>query len=113
MDCQHHLVQEEAFMKPIIPGLTPEGFAHWMTTWILAYPDQEAKRLEKVVVSMPIDADGEPVDGKPERLPKVCSSHISFRRIAHKIDSKSHATSFQVENIPNPDETLTTPYPTS
>jgi hypothetical protein len=45
-----------------------------MTTWILAYPDQEAKRLEKIVVSMPINAD-EPVDGKPERLPKVCSSH--------------------------------------
>lgn len=100
-------------MKPIIPGLTPEGFAHWMTTWILAYPDQEAKRLEKVVVSMPIDADGETVDGKPERLPKVCSSHISFRRITHKIDSKSHATSFQVEKIPYPDETLPKPYPTS
>ncbi len=73
LDCQHHLVQEETYNPPVIPGLTPIGFAHWMTTWILAYPDQEASRLEKVVVSLPIDADGQTVDGKPERLPKVCA----------------------------------------
>ena len=112
LDCQHHLVQEESFKKPIIPGLTAEGFAHWMITWILAYPDQEAKRLENVVVSMPIDADGETVDGKPERLPKVCSRHRSCKRIAHKINSKSHVTSFQTKKILSPKETLTTPYPT-
>lgn len=113
LDCEHHLVQEESYKKPIIPGLTPEGFAQWMTIWILAYPDQEAKRLEKVVVSMPIDADGETVDRKPERLPKVCSRRSSCRRIVHNINSKSHATSFQAEKIPSPKETLTTLYPAS
>lgn len=113
LDCQHHLVQEESFMKPIIPGLTPEGFAHWMTTWILAYPDQEARRLGNIVVSMPIDADGETVDGRPERLPKVCTRHSSCRGIVHKINSKSHATSFQVEKIWSPKGTLIEPYPTS
>jgi hypothetical protein len=41
-----------------------------MTIHILAYPDEESKRLEKVVLAMPIDADGEMVDGRPERLPK-------------------------------------------
>jgi hypothetical protein len=46
-----------------------------MTKWILAYPEQEAVRLEKVVCSLPIDADGQIVDGKPERLPKVCSNY--------------------------------------
>ena len=65
------MVQEENYKAPFIPGLTAVGFAHWMTKWIIAYPDQEASRLAKVVISMPIDADGPPVDGKPERLPKV------------------------------------------
>jgi hypothetical protein len=113
LECQHHLIQEEPFTKPMIPALTPEGFAHWMTTWILAYPDQEAKRLEKVVVSTPIDADGETVDGKPERLPKVCSRHSRFRRITNKVHSKSHAISFQVENIPSPKRQFAMPSPSS
>ena len=41
-----------------------------MTLFILAYPEEEWRRLENVVMSMPIDADGDLVDGKPERLPK-------------------------------------------
>lgn len=83
LSCQHHLIQESFDKSPEIPGLTPVGFAQWMTTWILAYPDQEARRLEKVMVSMPIDADGEIVDGKPERLPKVHSDYSCYRMIAH------------------------------
>jgi hypothetical protein len=71
LNCQHHLIQEEDFGAPTIPGLTPNGFAHWITTWILAYPDQEVARLEKVMCKLPIDADGAAGDGKPERLPKV------------------------------------------
>jgi hypothetical protein len=75
LDCPHHLVQEGPSKAPTVPGLTPVGFANWMTTWILAYPDHEAARLHKVVVNMPIDADST-VDGKPERLPKQISRHL-------------------------------------
>ncbi|CZS88046.1 hypothetical protein WAI453_000442 [Rhynchosporium graminicola] len=74
--CEHHLVQEDSHSSPTIPALTPVGFAHWMTINILAYPEEESKRLAKVVVSMPIDADGDLVDGKPERLPKQISRHL-------------------------------------
>ena len=63
-------------MIPTVPALTPVGFAHWMTIYILAYPEEESKRLEKVVLALPIDADGETVDGKPERLPKQISRHL-------------------------------------
>lgn len=79
--CQHHLIQESPDKPPKIPGLTPIGFAHWMTIWILAYPDQEASRLNKVVLSMPINADGEMVDGKPERLPKVRTDYSYWNQI--------------------------------
>jgi hypothetical protein len=110
LSCQHHLIQESSDKRPMIPGLTPAGFAHWMTTWILAYPDQEASRLEKVVVSMPIDADGETVDGKPERLPKVCLGSIYCKTIAHTIASKSHAIFYQVKRILKPERHLMRPY---
>ena len=63
-------------MAPTVPSLTPVGFAQWMTIQILAYPEEESKRLEKVVLAMPIDADGEMIDGKPERLPKQISRHL-------------------------------------
>ncbi|KAK2625822.1 hypothetical protein QTJ16_005134 [Diplocarpon rosae] len=76
LGCQHHLIQEDSHSAPIVPSLTPVGFAHWMTINILAYPEEEYKRLEKVVIAMPIDADGDLVDGKPERLPKQISRHL-------------------------------------
>ncbi|TVY73342.1 hypothetical protein LSUE1_G008512, partial [Lachnellula suecica] len=76
LGCQHFLVQEDPREKPIVPALTPLGFAHWMTINILAYPEEESRRLEKVVLALPIDADGEMVDGKPERLPKQISRHL-------------------------------------
>jgi hypothetical protein len=84
-----------------------------MTTWILAYPDQEASRLEKVVLSMPIDADGETVDGKPERLPKVRTDHRFCRKNSHAIDSKSHAIFYQVGKILRRKELLEMPSRTS
>lgn len=56
-----------------------------MTTYILAYPDAEGKRLEKVVLAVPIDADGVNLDGKPERLPKQISRYL----LPQKEDRKS------------------------
>ena len=76
LGCEHHLVQENLTTAPLVPALTPSGFAHWMSLHILAYPELEAKRLEKAVLAMPINADGEMVDGKPERLPKQISRHL-------------------------------------
>lgn len=85
LGCEHHLIQEDSRSPPVIPALTPVGFAQWMTIQILAYPDQESKRLDKVVLAMPIDADGELIDGKPERLPKQISRYL----LPEKTDSKS------------------------
>lgn len=71
LNCQHYLVQKKDRGRAIMPALTPVGFAQWLTVWIEAYPEEEAIRLQKVVCDLPIDADGNTVDGKPERLPKV------------------------------------------
>ncbi|KAH8587187.1 hypothetical protein B0O99DRAFT_698601, partial [Bisporella sp. PMI_857] len=72
LDCQYYLVPEGGEWAP---ALTPVGFARWMSLHIMAYPDQEAKRLEKAVLDLPIDADGL-TEGKVERLPKQISRHL-------------------------------------
>lgn len=56
-----------------------------MTIHILAYPEEESKRLDKVVLAMPIDADGDLIDGKPERLPKQISRYL----LPERFDPKS------------------------
>jgi hypothetical protein len=70
------LVQEPSGGPPVIPALTPVGFARWITIHILAYPEEESERLQKVVLARPVNADGEVVDGKPERLPKQLSRYL-------------------------------------
>jgi hypothetical protein len=73
---EHFLTQENHNSPPIIPSLTPHGFAQWMTLNIMAYPHEEWTRLESVVRVMPINADAPLIDGKPERLPKQISRHL-------------------------------------
>jgi hypothetical protein len=75
LGCEYHLIQKDPKCRPNVPALTPAGFAKWITTNILAYPDAEAKRLNKVVSELPINADS-PADGIPERLPKQVSRHL-------------------------------------
>ncbi|KAH6667153.1 hypothetical protein B0J14DRAFT_183390 [Halenospora varia] len=77
LGCEYHLVQDEDLNKaPTIPALTPFGFSRWMTLFVLAYPSEESQRLDKVVLMMPIDADGVLIERKPERLPKQLSRHL-------------------------------------
>ena len=52
---QHHLVQAGLDARPEIPGMTPFGFASWMTLLIKAHPDHEHERLGKVLKVMAIN----------------------------------------------------------
>ncbi|KUI57702.1 hypothetical protein VP1G_05032 [Cytospora mali] len=85
--CQYFLVPTDVGSRPTVPGLTPTGFAHWLVTMIQAYPDEEAKRLDKIVSDLPIEADSF-LDGKPERLPKQISRYLlpeKSLRSSHKL----------------------------
>lgn len=75
MGCQYFLVKADDRSRPSVPSLTPAGFVHWLITMIQAYPDEEAKRLDRVVSALPIEADSL-LDGKPERLPKQISRYL-------------------------------------
>lgn len=75
MGCQYFLVKADDRSRPSVPSLTPAGFVHWLVTMIQANPDEEAKRLDRVVSALPIEADSL-LDGKPERLPKQISRYL-------------------------------------
>jgi hypothetical protein len=70
------LIQEDATGPPVIPALTPIGFAHWETIQILSYPGEEWQRLSQVVHDTSILADGSIVEGKHESLPRQLSRHL-------------------------------------
>ncbi|KAI0137278.1 hypothetical protein BJ170DRAFT_590215 [Xylariales sp. AK1849] len=70
LECQHYLVQRDSRTRPRVPALTPIGFAQLFTTCILAYPDEEFRRLEKIVAEIPLVADAVTQDGHPEWLPR-------------------------------------------
>ncbi|CAN8103780.1 unnamed protein product [Discula destructiva] len=89
LGCQYFLVQADDRSRHTVPALTPEGFMQWLVTMIQAYPDEEAKRLDKVVSALPIEADSL-LDGKPERLPKQISRYLlpkePVRRMKRLVD---------------------------
>ncbi|KAJ4423449.1 hypothetical protein N0V82_001922 [Gnomoniopsis sp. IMI 355080] len=89
LGCQYFLVQADDRSRHSVPALTPQGFMQWLVTMIQAYPDEEAKRLDKVVSALPIEADSL-LDGKPERLPKQISRYLlppeSIRKTKRLVD---------------------------
>ncbi|KAK7755894.1 hypothetical protein SLS62_002181 [Diatrype stigma] len=46
--------------RPQIPGLTPAGFCRYFTTCLLAYPDEEFRRLEKIVADVSSPSSSRP-----------------------------------------------------
>lgn len=75
LGCQYFLAPADHRSRPAVPSLTPDGFKHWLITMIQAYPDEEVRRLDKVVSALPIEADSL-LDGKAERLPKQISRYL-------------------------------------
>ncbi|KAI1781164.1 hypothetical protein F4818DRAFT_31263 [Hypoxylon cercidicola] len=71
LDCQYHLIQLDFYSRPRVPALTPVGFSQFLTTCILAHPDEEFRRLDKIVTDVQIFVvDPAAADGPPEKLPR-------------------------------------------
>ncbi|KAK4190239.1 hypothetical protein QBC35DRAFT_491112 [Podospora australis] len=75
LNCEYYLVPSKPRDRPTEPGLTLDGWSKWMTIFLQSYPSEEAKRFEKVVVDLPINAESL-LDGKLERLPRQISRHL-------------------------------------
>ncbi|KAI0378312.1 hypothetical protein F5Y04DRAFT_291109 [Hypomontagnella monticulosa] len=71
LECQYHLVPLNSHSRPRVPALTPVGFVQYITTCILAHPDEEFRRLDKIVTDVQLVADTSvAADGHPEKLPR-------------------------------------------
>ncbi|KAK5944608.1 hypothetical protein PMZ80_003891 [Knufia obscura] len=69
---QHHLIQPALDARPDIPGLTPFGFASWMTMLIKAHPDHEHERLAKALKVMAVSHPQE----RGQRFPAAISRRL-------------------------------------
>ncbi|KAM0325331.1 hypothetical protein ACHAQA_007316 [Verticillium albo-atrum] len=69
LDCPYCLAQFAPKSRPSIPGLTPTGFVKWITTCMLAYPAQEARRLTLLLSDLP-SLTVTSSEGNQEQLPR-------------------------------------------
>jgi hypothetical protein len=101
LGCQYFLAPAVSRSRPSVPGLTPAGFKHWLVSFVQAYPDEEAKRLDKVVSALPIEADSL-LDGKRERLPKQISRYLlpekPVRRVQKIVDEAMRNFTHNINN---------------
>lgn len=69
---EHHLIQRpgKVHERPDMPGLTPDGFATWMTLLIRAHPNEEFERLTTTVREMPINNPDDKTERYPKSLPR-------------------------------------------
>ncbi|PHH82817.1 hypothetical protein CDD82_4689 [Ophiocordyceps australis] len=76
LGCEYYLIQDCSRDRPYIPAMTLEGFASWMAVFMQASPGLEARRLDMIMSALPVEVEGNTLDGKPERLPKQLSRHL-------------------------------------
>ncbi|RYP34366.1 hypothetical protein DL766_003015 [Monosporascus sp. MC13-8B] len=69
LDCAYHLTPppDQPGSRPRVPGLTPAGFSRYLTASLLAYPDEEFRRLERIAADA---ADGPGSAGVAALLPR-------------------------------------------
>ncbi|RMZ82494.1 hypothetical protein DV737_g2003, partial [Chaetothyriales sp. CBS 132003] len=87
VSAQHHLVQSrgKGNERPDVPGLTPQGFATWVTLLIKAHPSHEFERLAKTARDMPISNPDDPKERFPKELSRRLFPEHSDEAIAAKL----------------------------
>ncbi|KAH8677375.1 hypothetical protein BX600DRAFT_506420 [Xylariales sp. PMI_506] len=73
LGCQFHLIQKDSCSIPSVPALTPDGFVRFLTLCIVAYPDEEFRRWERLVADIPLSTNSDPaaVGVQREDLPRT------------------------------------------
>ena len=84
--CQHHLIQGRDNQKPDIPCLTPAGFERWVTLLIQAHPEEEYKRLQKVILNVPISNPNNIRERFPKEIPRTLFPGHEDSRIRDHIE---------------------------
>lgn len=71
LGCEYHLVRDSSTPKsrPKLPALTPAGYSEFMTIALLAFPDEEFRRLQRATSDIPILTNPIPSPGDVGQLP--------------------------------------------
>lgn len=99
---EHYLVQSEYDPlrsedhlrdRPDIPGLTPKGFAQWVTKMILSNPSREYERLAKALLNMPISNPDDRTERFPKELPRRLFPDLANLELREEIEEclKKHS----------------------
>ncbi|KAL7623878.1 hypothetical protein AAE478_005434 [Parahypoxylon ruwenzoriense] len=99
LDCQYHLVQldSRAHSRPRVPALTPIGFAQYLTACVLAHPDEEFRRLDKVVTDVQLEVAG---SATVAASPAVVTTGGQQQQQAEKLPRQLVRSLFPVEHDP-------------
>lgn len=92
MECQHHLVQPNEHSPPLTPALTVIGFAQYYMSCILAYPDAEFHRLQKIIADVPpivVAISSSSNDDEHTKEKRLSRSETLSRIIQHNQQSPS------------------------
>ncbi|ETS77384.1 hypothetical protein PFICI_11258 [Pestalotiopsis fici W106-1] len=54
---EHLLIQKNICSRPRIPALSVDGFARYLAICVLAYPNEEIRRLDRAFVDLPLALD--------------------------------------------------------
>ena len=69
--------------QPTLPALTPAGFEQWMMIQMSAYPDREARRLEKILAELPIH-DKDKSERFPKSITRECLPAVGDESVGHR-----------------------------
>ncbi|KAK8039229.1 hypothetical protein PG993_007640 [Apiospora rasikravindrae] len=91
MECQHHLIQQSEHERPLVPALTVVGFAQYYMSCILAHPDTEFHRLERIVADVPSIIVAGGLNGAKEGVSpsEILPKAIRRDQLPSKADAKS------------------------
>lgn len=105
---QHHLVQPSPDARPDIPGLTPLGFATWLTLLMRAHPDHEYERLTKILRTVGVNHPDERKQRFPAAVPRKLFPRCGDQAVVDRL-AELMATHCKVQVTSRHNSTATAP----
>ncbi|KAI4599164.1 hypothetical protein KJ359_002123 [Pestalotiopsis sp. 9143b] len=79
--CEHLLVQKDSYSRPRVPALSLNGFARYLAICVLAYPNEEIRRLDRIFMDLPLAMDVVELNGSAQGILKTIPE--AYRPMKH------------------------------
>ncbi|KAK6212646.1 hypothetical protein LQW54_005067 [Pestalotiopsis sp. IQ-011] len=81
LQCEHLLVQKDSYSRPRVPALSLNGFARYLAICVLAYPNEEIRRLDRIFMDLPLAMDVVELNGSAQGILKTIPE--AYRPMKH------------------------------